>query len=110
VRECRIGGSSPNLFKARIPPFNDIEKPEWVIREEQENPEAEFWQFKFSTEETKTGIDVKALLPRQLIGILDEFLKDFRSQLLKGSDPETLLINDGGTQMSKGQMTRLSQI
>ena len=78
VRQCRIDGPTPNLFKGKIPPFSDIEKPEWVIQEEQSNSEAEFWQFHFSPDETKTGIEVEALLPRQLIGLLEEYLKDFR--------------------------------
>lgn len=79
VRECRIGGAAPNLFKGTIPPFSDIEKPEWVIEVERTNPGAEFWQFHFSPEETKTGLQVQALLPRQPIVLLDEYLNDFRN-------------------------------
>jgi hypothetical protein len=41
VRECRIGGRIPNLFKSKIPPFSDIDKPEWVKQEELSNPAAE---------------------------------------------------------------------
>jgi integrase len=106
LRECRIGGPSPNLFKAKIPLFSDVEKPKWVIEEEQQNPEAEFWQFAFCAEETKTGIDVRAVLPRQLIGILEEYLTDFRPHLLRGPDPETLLLNGMGKPMMKGTMTQ----
>ena len=42
IRECRIGGASPNLFKGRIPPLSDIDKPQWVKDEELRNPAAEF--------------------------------------------------------------------
>lgn len=105
VRQCRIDGPTPNLFKGKIPPFSDIEKPEWVIQEEQSNPEAEFWQFHFSPDETKTGIEVEALLPRQLIGLLEEYLKDFRPCLLNGPDPETLFLNQAGNPMAQNQVT-----
>lgn len=105
IRECRISGPEPNLFKAKIPLFSDIDKPKWVIQEEQKNPASEFWQFRFSIDETKTGIEVCALLPRQLVGLLEEYLKHFRTYLLKGSDPGTLFLNRAGKPMSRSQMT-----
>jgi hypothetical protein len=70
IRECRISGTTPNLFKGKVPPFCGIDKPEWAQREEQESPEAEFWQFRFNCDETKTKIDAHAVLPRPLIGPL----------------------------------------
>lgn len=102
LRECRIRGNAPNLFRGKIPPFCNIDKPAWVLKEEQENPEAEFWQFRFSSEETKTGIDVHAVLPRPLIGLLEEYLKEFRPLLLRGPDPGTLFVNKDGQPMSLG--------
>jgi integrase len=106
IRECRIGGPTPNLFKGVIPAFSDFDKPEWVIHEERENPTAEFWQFRFSADETKTGREVGALLPRQLIGNLEEYLKHFRPHLLEGADPWTLFVNQAGRPMTLDQMTR----
>ena len=53
IRECRIGGPTPNLFKSKIDPFSDIDKPEWVKLEEQRNPTAEFSQIPFNSDETK---------------------------------------------------------
>ena len=105
LRECRIGGASPNLFKARIPPLSDIDKPQWVKDEELRNPTAEFWQFKFSSEETKMGNGVRALLPSQLINTLEEFLQIHRSHLLVNGDPGTLFVNSVGRAMSKNQLT-----
>jgi hypothetical protein len=32
--QCRIGGPVPNVFKSKIPPFTDLDKPAWVIEEE----------------------------------------------------------------------------
>ncbi len=105
IRECRIGSSNPNLFRARILPFSDIDKSEWVIQEEMKNPEAEFWQFHFDPEETKTGIDVQAILPRQLIDLLEEYIRDHRKNLLRGTDPGTLFLNERGRPMTEDQVT-----
>lgn len=105
IRECRISGSAPNLFRGKIPPFSDLSKPGWVVKEEQDNPAAEFWQFRFSAQETKTGREVNALLPRQLIDILEEYLKDFRHHLLRGPDPNTLFVGGKGKAMTIYQMT-----
>ena len=105
VRECRVTGSSPNLFKRTIPPFSDIDLPQRVKDEQVRNPTAEFWQFEFSPEETKMGNKVRALLPEQLISILDEYLQNHRAHLLKGTDPGTLFINGEGRAMSKDEVT-----
>ncbi|MGO9083681.1 MAG: hypothetical protein ACLQBK_00505 [Candidatus Sulfotelmatobacter sp.] len=99
VRKCRINGQAPNLFKGKIPAFSGIDKPEWVKQQERQNPAAEFWQFRFSTTETKTGIDVHSLLPRQLIGLLEEYLNQFRPHLLHGADPGTLFVTRAGKTM-----------
>jgi hypothetical protein len=104
IRECRIGGPSPNLFKGTIPPFSDMDRPQWVKDEELKNPGAAFWQFEFSPDETKMKNKVRALLPEQLIGILEEYLQDHRGHLLDGADPGTLFINGAGKPMSKNQM------
>jgi integrase len=96
LRECRIGGASPNLFKGRISPFSEIDKPAWVVEEEARNPNAEFWQVKFTAKETKTGLAIHLLLPRQLIGPLEEYLTEHRPILLAGKRTETLLVNQRG--------------
>lgn len=109
LRECRINGPEPNLFKRKIPPFLDIDKPEWVQLEEQKNPESEFWQFRFKCEETKTGtrtgIEINCVLPRPLIGLLEQYLKEFRPHLLDGADPGTLFVNEAGKPLTLAQMT-----
>jgi integrase len=107
VRECRIAGSSPNLFKAKIPPFSDIDMPEWVQQELQRNRDAEFWQFHFSPLETKTNKDVHAILPRQLISLLEEYLNEFRPYLVGTADPGLLFLNNRGNPMRANQVDRL---
>jgi integrase len=107
LRECRVGGSNPNLFKGPILPFASIDKPDWVVREEQANSRAEFWQFKFNKDETKTKINVHAILPNQLIGPLEEYLERFRPQLINGADPGTLFVAKSGKGLDRQQVTHL---
>jgi integrase len=107
IRECRISGAAPNIFRGRIPSFSEIEKPEWVKNEEGKNPDAEFWQFRFSADETKMGTHVEALLPRQLIGLLEEYLKEFRPHLIHGDEPETLFVSQrAGEPMASSQISQ----
>jgi hypothetical protein len=105
IRECRISGTTPNLFKGKVPPFCGIDKPEWAQREEQESPEAEFWQFRFNCDETKTKIDAHAVLPRPLIGPLEEYLGEFRPHLIHGADPGTLFVNQAGKAMASDEVS-----
>jgi hypothetical protein len=107
IRECRINGATPNLFKGKIPPLSDIDKPSWVRQEQQKNPETTFWQFRFSKDETKTGFPVQALLPRQLVEPLEEYLTWFRPRLIKGTDPGTLFVNQAGNAMNVSQVGRV---
>jgi integrase len=92
IRECRVIGENPNLFKAKVPAFSYIDKPDWARQEELSDPNAEFWQVKFNLEETKTGVSVHSLVPRQLIGLLEEYLSEYRSVLLNGRQCDTLFV------------------
>lgn len=107
LRECRIGGPMPNLYKGPLPPNSDMDLQPWAIHELQANPAAEFWQFHFTEEETKTGCAVDALLPRQLIRPLEEYLRDYRNSLLTGPDPNTLFLNENGNPLSRDEVTNL---
>jgi integrase len=107
LRECRVSGLYPNLFKGRIPSSSDIDRPGWVRAEQEKNPSAEFWMFRFNSDETKTGNEVEALLPRQLIEPLEEYLQSYRPSLVRGADPGTLLLNSAGRPMSLWQVTQL---
>ena len=107
LRECRVGGLNPNLFKGTIPPSSDIDRPDWVRAEQEKNPKAEFWMFRFNSDETKTGNEVEALLPRQLIEPLEEYLQCYRPLLLRGGDPGTLFLNSAGRPMSLWQFTQV---
>jgi hypothetical protein len=111
LRECRITGPAPNLFKAKVAPFSEIDKPKWLLETEKTNPNIEVWQFHFGRDETKTGIEVSAVLPRILVPLLEEYLADYRSLLVKGVDPGTLFLNREGRSISITEMTdRVSSI
>ena len=84
-----------------------MELPAWAIEEQQQNPKAEFWQFHFSEDETKTGCEVHALLPRQVIPLLEEYMSAFRADLIAGVDPGTLFLNEIGSPMALKTVTDL---
>lgn len=100
VRECRVTGDAPNVFKGRIPQFSELDRPAWVVEEESRNPEAEFWQVRFSAQETKTGIPIHFLLPKQLIAALEEYLSTYRPQLLGSRKTNTLFLNSIGAPLT----------
>lgn len=104
IRECRVTGTRPNLFKGKIPSFSEIDKSEWALAEEAKNPDAEFWQISFSTDETKTDYSVNLLLPRQLVEPLEEYLREFRPLLLGNRNTETLFIRPHGKPLNRDQM------
>lgn len=96
LRNMRISGEQPNLFKAPFPKFSSMTKPGWLAEAEKVNPDAEVWQIYFSKKETKTKIEVNAVLPRCLVGLLEEYLIFHRSHLVRGRDPGTLFLNEHG--------------
>ena len=107
IRECRIRGSNPNIFKAKIPTHITIDKPLWVQSQQQMNPDAEFWQMHFTAKETKTGREIRAVLPRPLIELLEEYLSKFRPELVKAADPGTLFVQKDGRPMGEATLYNL---
>ncbi len=96
IRECRIG-TNANLFKAEVPSSVPIRKPDWVIEGLERDPRARFWQIRFSKAETKSGNKVHAIVPLQLVALLEEYLRQHRG-ILPGEqhDPGTLFLDDSG--------------
>jgi integrase len=93
LRELRVFGSNPNLFKGPIPRNTGLNTPPWVDQELERNPNAEFWQFAFSKDETKSNVAIHAVLPRKLVDPLEEYLEKYRPKLVQGHDPGTLFVN-----------------
>lgn len=109
IRECRIGeGNNPNLFKGPI--TSDFELQPWVKDEiekaRKNNKTAEFWQMRFSKDETKVGNSVEAVIPLNLIKLLEEYLEN-RHLLITGIDPGTLFVSDRGLAWTDNQVTDL---
>jgi hypothetical protein len=107
IRECRVGGTTPNLFKGTIPASVRVGLPDWVLQEQEANPNAEFWQIKFHPNETKNNIDVHMILPQRLIGPLEEYMDHFRPQLVGECDPGTLFVNRRGEAFKPNDVTTL---
>jgi hypothetical protein len=108
IRECRVGGSNPNLFCATISPFCMATKSLWVAEQERASPGTKFWQIHFTPEETKTKNEVHAFLPSELVPLLEEYLSVHRPVLVSRlKDPVTLFLSTKGGGMNVGQMRNL---
>jgi integrase len=103
LREMRVIGNNPNIFKSKIPDGIEIDKPAWVLAEEYKNPNAKFWLYKFSPKENKTGKTIFCVLPKHLAPILDEYLTNWRPKLVGNKNTETLFVNQRGMPMSATQ-------
>jgi integrase len=103
LRKCRIGPSrlGGNLFFEEISPVATLAKPKWVEEALKDNLNQKFWQFRFGPDETKNGHEVHAILPRQLVVLLEDYLKVHRPVLVNGQDPGTLFLNDEGRRYSR---------
>lgn len=71
------------------------------------NPREQFWQYHFREEETKNGREVRSILPRRLVPLLEEYLEQARPLLLNGTDPGTLFLNEDGARFKENTMIAL---
>ena len=104
IRECRIGGPAPNLFRAPVSKTATITKPDWLVREEQEKDAVEVWQVRFVPSETKTHHDVHCVLPNRLVPLLEEYLNVYRPVLVSNNDSGTLFVSEAGTALTTCQV------
>jgi integrase len=104
IRDCRVSGDTPNLFKAPIGPFCRATQPLWVAEQESICPGTSYWQIHFGPHETKTKNEVTAYLPSELVPLLEEYLSIHRPVLVGKSDPGTLFVNSAGQPMNVGQV------
>jgi hypothetical protein len=106
VRECRVAcfGDGPNLFKKELPQLANTAVPVWAQKELETNPHQQFWQFYFRKHETKMGNEVRGVLPRRLVPLLEEYLEHQRPRLFHGRDPGTLFVNREGTVLTGTQL------
>ena len=109
IRECRIGLKSEgaNLFKAEIEQWDNMKKPGWVEERLKTSPREQFWQYHFREDETKNGHEVRSILPRRLVPLLEEYLEHHRAHLVNGNDPGTLLVNRDGHRLNEHELGAL---
>jgi hypothetical protein len=95
IRECTVG-TNGNIFKCAVPTDRPIAKPEWAEALKQ-NPQQGIWQFRFTKPETKTSNDIQAILPRELVALLEEYLCHHRPLIAAEHDGESLFLHGSGT-------------
>ena len=79
-----------------------------MAKAETDDPKARFWQFRFTKDETKTKNSVHAIVPRQIVPLLEEYLAAFRPVLVGNRpDPGTLFLSERSTPFTKETMTDL---
>jgi hypothetical protein len=96
ICECRL---HHNLFKGSIRIYDALANDPRV---KEQGPEQEYWQYKFSKEECKGKYAIHRLLPHELIGPLEEYLK-FRNDLTLASE-EALFVNGAGHRMGHSEL------
>jgi integrase len=108
IRELRVGGGDPNLFKAAIRHYCTATKPNWVAEQERLTPDASFWHIRFAPHETKMKHSVQIFLPAELLPLLQDYLSKHRPVLVRNCDDAgTLFVNHKGKAMNVGQMSNL---
>jgi len=106
IRECRLGDpESANLFCAELPPMQYVARAAWVEEALRKNPDEGFWQFHFREHETKTGQQVRAIVPQCLVPPLENYLNNYRPKLVKNPDPGTLFVNRRGGALNDHEVT-----
>jgi len=98
VRECKLGNRKDggNIFKEEISPHSRIALPRSAVQALERDPHQKIWQFYFRPEETKAGRAVQAVVAKQLVPLLEEYVYVYRPSLVGNSDPRTLFVNDHG--------------
>jgi site-specific recombinase XerD len=80
-------------------------RPKSVERAWNVNPNAAFWQISFDSNGTKSKRPVRALLPRQVIRLLELYIQLRPALLGPGTtDPQTLFLNDHGKPLTAGNL------
>ena len=92
ICELRISGALPNLYRDVIPQMTSLMPPIWAA----DAPDSPFWQVQFSSVETNIISGVRFVLPRCLVGSLNEYLTHARPVLVRRPDPGTLFLDRSG--------------
>jgi hypothetical protein len=99
LREAKLasgGGHPANTFKAEVSELSPMDLPSWAEAALKANPEEKLWQYAFDEDETKSGREVRGIVPGPLVRLLEDFIANHRPRLIKGTDPGTLFLNQKG--------------
>jgi Phage integrase family len=102
LRELAVSGPGlVSLIYDEIPPDlkHELDLPVWARNALKKNSRQRFWQFKFSAMQTKGNRAVRGIIPRELIALLEMYLKRYRPRLVGLRDPGTLFLNRNGEGM-----------
>jgi hypothetical protein len=107
LRECRLATSATegNIFKGPLPASFSMALPDWVKEAVRENPSLEVWQFRFLDHQTKGRRSVRGILPRPIVPMLEEYIRQHRPMLIDGKDDGILFPNDAGRPQAKTSVT-----
>jgi len=108
IREARLGErESDNIFKDGFESNVNIAKPQWVLDALTENPKATFWQIYFRPHETKTGSEIRGVLPAQLAVLVEEYITECRPLLAGKGAGSLLFVNRVGNPLKSNELTSL---
>jgi hypothetical protein len=102
LRELAVSGPGlVSLIYDEIPPDvkHELDLPAWARNALKKNPRQRFWQFTFTAKQTKGNRAVRGIIPRELLLLLEMYLKTYRPRLVGLRDPGTLFLNHGGEAM-----------
>jgi integrase len=105
LREMRITGDNPNLYRSQVQSYSTATQPEWIAEQEKRLPNSPYWQIRFSPDETKTKHPVQMFLPFELVPVLEEYLEKHRPVLVReNTKVNTLFVNDSGRGMTVSKL------
>ena len=103
---CRFKGSTPNVFKGRIPrdgpPFGLTARARALF---DLNPKARFWQFSFKAKETRYGYPARGLMPDFIVPLLERRAR-YQRVLTESTGVITLFVNRAGRPLKSHGLTR----
>ena len=102
---CRRGPA--NIFHEVFSELSPMDLPAWAEAALKANPEERLWQFAFDEDETKSGREVRGVVPGPLVPFLEDFITKHRARLIKGIDPGTLFLDATGGSFSEVSICRL---
>jgi integrase len=106
ITGCMLGSreTGGNIFKAKLPHLATLRKPDWVLERLKANPDEQFYQLYFREHETKNNQVLYCILPKDPIGLLEDYLEHFRPILCKRADSGMLFPSRSGRRLDPSSL------